>query len=230
VERYDEVSVFEKIDGKADAYLLYRFRELRCASYVDPAAPDRYVDVYVYDMGGPEDAYGIYRSQRSPAEELLPAPDEACAAGGAAFLRRGPFYAEVFASDPSGGAEARALAAALSAALPAGDPPVAAPPWFPAEGRVKLGFERRSVLGDEALRDAFVARYDDGTQAAVAEMGSPGEAGAAAATTKETFEFLGQPILAEARGSRAVVVLGFPGAARGKALMTAILASLEASR
>jgi hypothetical protein len=223
IEEYDVDGLFEKIDGKADSYIAFDVAWLTFATYADPEDPDRWADVYVYDMAEPLNAFGIYRAQRSGAEEPLPAGDEGGAAGGAAFARRGSYYVEVAGAGPALTEEVRELAIAVADGLSVTTAPVRIPDWFPAEGLSIVRYDLRSCLMVEALGDTFLAIYEDGAQAFVSRQADAAAATAAAEEARETFEFLGTPARLEVRGRYAVGVVGAPSPEREAALHAVVL-------
>jgi hypothetical protein len=222
IERYDADTLFEKIDGKADGYLAYDFAELSFASYARPDDPAGYVDIYLYDMSEGRNAYGIYRSQRSGEAEALEAGEEGCTAGASAFFRKGPFYVEVIGSGEDTAGEARALAIALGGALPEPAEPVRDPEWFPREGLAAVHYVREGALMVEALREAFLAVYEDGSQVVVAPGGED-----EASEARETFGFLKKPAAFAVVGSRVVGVVGAPDTTRQAALLAEVTGRLE---
>ncbi len=193
VEPYDPDSLFEKINGKADAYIALDVVDLQFAGYTDPKDPAVFADVYVYDMGAALNAYGIYRAQRSGKETAFQIPEEGSSAGSAVFFRKGDHYVEIVGSGPEATAEVHALAAAVAEALPAAAEPAVDPPWFPAAGRVIVRYARSGALGVDALTDAFFALYEDGLQVVVARTESPAAATLARDEATENFEFLRTP-------------------------------------
>jgi hypothetical protein len=221
VERYDIETLFEKINGKADAYLPYEFASLEFASYSRPADPSVFVDVYLYDMTRSLNAYGIYRTQRSGNEERLEITEEGCAAGASAFARKGRFYLEVMASGVGAAGEARALAAAVAVALPESDAPVSDPAWFPKKGLKSVRYVRENCLMVEALNEAFLADYEDGTKVVVAAGGE-----AEATEAQETLGFLGTPFEFRVTGGWLVGVVGKKDAK----LLDEVLRRLEAAQ
>jgi hypothetical protein len=220
LERYDADSLFEKINGKDQAYLAYDFAELVFASYARPDDPNDYVDVYLYDMQTPLSAYGTYRGQRSGNERPLQAGDESCFSGASAFVRKGRFHVEVAASGARAAAEARALAQAIAQALPEVDEPVQDPAYFPRDGLKSMRYVRSAALGVEPLTEAFLATYADGTQLVVARPESPE---AACAEARETFAFLKQPAKFVVAGEYAVGAVG----KRREELVTKVLEALK---
>ncbi|MFA4030265.1 MAG: hypothetical protein GDYSWBUE_001907 [Candidatus Fervidibacterota bacterium] len=56
--RYDRNTLFQHIDGGAELYLAYRFREALVRRYLRDGGMEIAVDIY--DMGSPEDAFGVF--------------------------------------------------------------------------------------------------------------------------------------------------------------------------
>ncbi len=224
LEKYDEETLFEKINGKADAYLALDFQALAFASYARPTDPSTFIDVYLYDMQAPLSAYGIYRAQRSGNEQALEAGEEAGALGASVFARKDRFYLEVIASGDEAATEARALAKAIAQAIPAEHDPVEDPAYLPRAGRQSVTFVRESGLGVEALTEAFLAVYEDGTQVVVARPESPA---AACKEALESFAFLKTPAEFRVQGAYAVGVVGAPDPARAKALLAQVCEALR---
>lgn len=227
IERYDVDGLFEKINGKADAYIDYDVIDLTFAGYSQPTDPSVYVDVYAYDMAEPLNAYGVYRSQRSGKEVAVDLGEEACASGTAFFARKGRHYLEVVGSAPEAAEETRAILAAVLAALPAGKAPANDPTWFPESGRTRILYARKNALGVESLTDAFLARYEDGARAAVARFDSEADAAKAQSEAVETYEFLGTPAHFVVSGKRVIGALGSKDSKRLEALVAAILVKLK---
>jgi len=236
IESYDESTLYEKINGKADAYLAFHFEVLEFAGYTDPARPEVFVDVYLYGFETAVDAFGMYRSQR-PSTAPIPATGgelgvsagESGASGAALFGWKGPRYLEVVASGPEAAAEAQALADRIREALSEADA-LAFPAGLLEDDVQRAGFERSGALGVEGLVDAWTAVYEDGTKAAVATLPSNEAAARAAAEALETFEFLGAPAVFEAVEARVLGVVDAPTPERAKAVLARLRAGLEDAR
>src|SRR4030042_5526834 len=63
-------TLFEYIDGAAENYLSYGFRELVVGNYKEQRSAAT-LTVEVYDMGDETRAFGIYSSERYPASHFL---------------------------------------------------------------------------------------------------------------------------------------------------------------
>jgi len=60
---YNPDSLYQYIDGGADLYLLYDFKALLHQNFKSGATE---LTADIYEMNKPEDAFGIYASERSP--------------------------------------------------------------------------------------------------------------------------------------------------------------------
>ncbi|MBD3221646.1 hypothetical protein GF314_10425 [bacterium] len=166
--RYGRDDLWEYINGAADLFLSYGFRELIVR---DLEQGDRYVTISVYDMGGPLDAFGVYERERPDDEP------EITDVGAAAVLQppyrglmlKDRFYvkAEIAGGDVSAGSLA-SLLGDVAAGLPGRDglPPQLAE--LPDEGRQSgtVAFAGRAFLGLEDLSSCVHATYAlaDGTE------------------------------------------------------------------
>ncbi len=59
--RYDRETLWQYINGAAELFLSYRFRELVVADFEQG---DGAITIYLYDMSRPLDAYGIFEAEK----------------------------------------------------------------------------------------------------------------------------------------------------------------------
>jgi hypothetical protein len=154
--------LWEYINGAADAFLSYGFREVRVR---DLSSGELTVSVAVYDMGTPLNAFGMYRSERPPEEPPLTAGAEATVlAPYQCLLLKDAYYVKVDVLEGRLSAETgESFVRGLAAALPGQDGLPDAVRALPAEGRVpgSEGFARESYLGLSDLRRCVHAAYRD---------------------------------------------------------------------
>lgn len=67
IERYDAANLFEKINGQAEQYLKFDFREL---SWITLEDDRRSLTLEVYDLGEFRNALGVFASQRGPEQAV----------------------------------------------------------------------------------------------------------------------------------------------------------------
>jgi hypothetical protein len=163
-EFYNAENLFEKIDGRAPAYLNFNFQQLRCRSFTVAGAAGSFVDVYEYRFDTPANAFGMFALERDPKGGPLDFAPDGYASGMGFFFRQGNCYVQVTASDQNPGTLGWAKAAAENRAksLPADDAGLAARRRLPATGLdpASVEFVQDSAQGLAFLKNVFQARYD----------------------------------------------------------------------
>lgn len=159
VETFTAENLYVKIDGRAEQYLQYGVVGLECQTYAAPDDPDRFVDVFVYHMGTPIQAFGIFSAERGEGAERISLGEQGYRSGPNLFFWQGPYYVQVLASEdaPSLREAAQRLAQALSARLPRGNLRLWAlevwngPPWE----TETLQYHHRNALALDFLDHTF---------------------------------------------------------------------------
>ena len=71
-QSYGPDNLSDKIDGKAELYLSAGFKEMSCRSFTLENPQGAHLEVFVYDMGSPQNAYAVFSSQRRSGPGLSP--------------------------------------------------------------------------------------------------------------------------------------------------------------
>ncbi len=166
VERYGPNNLYEKINGRADEYLAYSVQGLEVQSFTAQPDDGRFVDVYLYDMGTPLDAFGIFSTERTPGADPVTLGKEGYDAQGSIFFHQSQFYAQVIPAeaDPESLEAALTIAQLVAAMLPAdaedaaGDPAALLPPDGLDPESVQ--YVKEDVLGLDFLRNGIMATYE----------------------------------------------------------------------
>jgi hypothetical protein len=165
---YTEDNLWEYIDGSAENFLSFEFRQVLAQDYVSLAG--KALKVEIYEHASPLMAYGIYAQMRSPglaSHEI----------GGGAFsdeysinFWKNRFYVRVAVFEAGDGAqrELEDFATAIAAKIPEGGVLPAEATVFPEEGLVPndTRYVTRGVLGREKFPPAFVGTYRAGGEEA----------------------------------------------------------------
>jgi hypothetical protein len=160
-QHYDPDTLFEYINGAAEAYLALDFQELTVLEWKSGTRTLRTAEVY--RMRDAARAWGIYARERPGAGALLPVGAEGYAEEGTLNFLLGPHYVKMAGARP-GDDEAKALLAwakELASDL-GGDPSLPDPlACFPSKGRVPRSerFTARQFLGLSFLEEAWSAEY-----------------------------------------------------------------------
>lgn len=101
VEAYDRINLSDKINGKADLYLSAGFRSLESRRFALTVDNTRWMERYVYDMGGHRNAFAVYSAQRRPNSEAFDLTPHAYRAANGLFFVSGPYYVEMIAAESS---------------------------------------------------------------------------------------------------------------------------------
>jgi len=159
---YGPDNLFEYIDGAAENFLSYDFVRLALGQYKTADGPGE-MTVEIYDMGTPENAFGIYASERIPGSAFIPVGVQGYLEEGVLNFYADRYYVKLLAYDAGARTEEalRAFAAGILKGI--ADPgtfpfPVRA---FPAGGRVADSekFIRRDFLGLAFLTRGYTAAY-----------------------------------------------------------------------
>ncbi len=163
-ENYVPDTLYEKINGRAPAYLEYNFQELTSRSYIIDGTPGEFLDVYLFRMDSPLNAFGIFSAERDDSGKPLAFVADGYESEMGYFLRRGDIYVQTVASstNPEIMALARSYTEALVDYLPANDSGMEGRSYLPAENQIpgSLTYINDNAYGQASLSAVFEARYD----------------------------------------------------------------------
>lgn len=97
-ETFDQVSLSDKIDGKADGYLDAGFLHLTCRRFIRDDHPEQWLEIYLYDMEIPRNAFSIYSKQKRDGVADQAFTEFAYATENAVFFATGRYYVEIIAA------------------------------------------------------------------------------------------------------------------------------------
>jgi len=162
VQRYDPQTLFEYIDGAAEAYIGYDFKELIVALF-QGNRPKTSITVEIYDMGMGLNAFGIYGAERFPEGRFLPIGVQGYQEEGSLNFLAGRYYVKLMCYE--GGDKndefLRLFADSIAGKIKdRGDLP-ALLRVFPRGGLVPNSekFILRDFLGFRFLKNGFLASY-----------------------------------------------------------------------
>ena len=165
-EHYVEDTLYEKINGRAPAYIEFSFKKLTARSFMIDSAAGQFIDIYLFRMDSPLNAFGIYSLENDNTGDSLPFVSDGYRSAMGYFFRRGPVYAQVIASDtaPAVMDTAEKMAQALVQSMPANDLGMEARNLLPSYG-IKPGstsYLAQNAYGQAFLKNVFEAKYDQG--------------------------------------------------------------------
>lgn len=198
VSRFDAESLYVKINGRADFFLVRGFRSL---TFVTLSAPGgALVDVELYDLGSPENALGAFGAERPPETAATSAGGTSWyLARNALFLARGSSYVRAIGSDETAEvlAQLERVRAAFDAGLAAGEKPWTVSLFgdaldLPAD---RLLYTAENAFSFGFARNVTSATLDDGeTELFVMPAGDEAKAGSLAAELERGFLGYGERV------------------------------------
>lgn len=164
VQQFTAHNLYEQIDGRAELFLAYDVVGLTYASFENPADTAQSLNVSVYDMGTPTNAFGIFSVERSQGETPVHIGRAAYRSGANYYVWKGRYYVSIIASDASEEFERMSANLARSVAnllLESGEP-VWGLDALPSEGLIpdSVRYFQVDAMGLEFMRDTYTAQYD----------------------------------------------------------------------
>jgi hypothetical protein len=158
-ETFTKETLFEHIDGQADLFLQYGFEKSVLAIYRNMNSADDKIDVDIYDMGNPTQAFGVFsrfRQKESPAGFGL----DSYLGERYALFYKGRYFVVLQATeaDPS---ILKQLAKSIDAEILDTSPPPKEIQYFPKTGLKPGSIEYfpDGLLGHEFLKRGFKGTY-----------------------------------------------------------------------
>ncbi|MBN2431299.1 MAG: hypothetical protein JXQ27_07480 [Acidobacteria bacterium] len=167
---YDSSSLYQYINGAAESYLSYNFRQLAVANYENPGGDS--VSVEIYQHATPRDGFGIYSQEKPQSGNFLNVGAEGYGEPILLNFVQGRYYIKMnyFGNDPDGLPVLKEFGHAISGKIP---DPASLPDaltLFPEKHRKdhSRAYIAQNFLGHSFLHSAFIAEYTIDNQPAKA--------------------------------------------------------------
>jgi hypothetical protein len=160
---YHPDGLYQYIDGGADVYLLYNFQLLLHEDFKSGQAE---LTADIYDMGNPEDAFGIYTAERSPGYKFVTIGAEGYRSEGTLNFLQDHYYVKLAGSGTGANAALDQFARTLSERIGGTRKLPALLQSLPPEHRLAHSeqYMRKDPLGHTFLAPAYMAGYAWGKQ------------------------------------------------------------------
>jgi hypothetical protein len=159
VEVFSPENLFDRINGAAPLYLENNFREMTQMEYT---RGDDYISIQAYRHASPEDAFGMYASERSSELKFFPVGGEAQGDDSGIFFFAGDIYIKMWSSAQENVSETmKAIAGHLAGRIDANAdyPPVVKA--FPKEDMLPHTetYVTANYIGHNFLNMVYTAKY-----------------------------------------------------------------------
>jgi len=165
VHRYKPLALYEKLNGAAELYLIYNICNSAFAGFESRTDKSRFLDLFVFDMGTPTNAFGVFSAERLEGQAVQ-LGRAAYRSEAHHFVWKGRFYLKVIASHDDPELERLSLALARQAAdlLPDDSAPVWGLDRLPGKDQVpdSVKYFKTDALGLGFMQDTYTARYRSG--------------------------------------------------------------------
>jgi hypothetical protein len=193
-EVFNPENLFDRINGAAPLFIENNFREM---TSVDYKKGDDYITLQAYRHATPEDAFGMYASERSTELDYLPGiGGEAQGDAENLFFFAGNIYVKMSSHSET---EVKQILPAIAGALSAKiDPQAGYPPIlkaFPQKDKLPCSeaYITSSYIGHEFLRSVYTATYSAGGKTFQLFAADAGSSEGARDVLTRYFAFTAQP-------------------------------------
>ncbi|MFH0792512.1 MAG: DUF6599 family protein [bacterium] len=163
-ETFDEETLSQKIDGRAELYLGCGFEKLTTARYALADDPGAWFEIFVFDMGVPRNAFAVYSLQRRSEATDAAFAQFSYAAENALFFVCGRFYVEIVGAQTTPALMETMTAAGKAFVAQRSEEEIAflEVSLFPQEflQKEQIRFVPADGFGYEKFNDVFVGPYE----------------------------------------------------------------------
>lgn len=194
-ESYNPDNLYEKINGKATFYFDSGFSSLQTQRFASTTDPNLWLELFIYDMAGPDNAFSAYSRQRRPESQKLTTMQFAYKTGNSAYFITDRYYVEIIGSaeSPAMLLAIEELAKKTHAAFAKEDKiKIGLLDLFPTDGLIpeSIKLYPTDTFGFSELNDTYTAQYSVGDQTVTVFFSKRKDAGQAAGIAEKYYNFL----------------------------------------
>jgi hypothetical protein len=101
VKQFTPENLYKQINGRAELFQAYDMNTMTFASFTNSADKGQFIDLSLYDMGTPTNAFGVFSAERSQGEASLELGRLGYRSDANYYIWKGQYYIKVIASDPA---------------------------------------------------------------------------------------------------------------------------------
>lgn len=164
IEVFSPDNLFDRINGAAPLFIENNFREMTSMEYTKG---DDYITIQAYRHATPEDAFGMYASERSPELKFYPFAGEAQGDDSNIFFFVGNIYVKMWGSSSENISEQlQTIAKGLANRIDADPQYPVVLRSFPTENKIAQSesYTTSSYIGHEFLKAVYTTKYKIGDQ------------------------------------------------------------------
>ena len=166
VKQFTAQNLYEQINGRAEFFLAYDMIRMTFASFINSANKGEFIDLSIYDMGTPTNAFGAFSGERSKGGSPVRLGRAAYRSGANFFFWKGRYYVRVIASEETEKLRkiGMDLAAKATAFLGNSGGPVWGLTALPQRDLVpeSVQYVKVNAMGLDFMTNTYLARYRKG--------------------------------------------------------------------
>ncbi len=163
VKQFTPQNLYKQINGRASLFLAYDVIRLTFVSFVDNDDTARFIDLSIYNMGTPTNAFGIFTAERSQGGKTLNLGRASYRSGANYFIWHGPYYLRIIGSEDTDALQriGMDLARKATASLPDSGEPVWGLNALPQIDRLphSVQYYKVDAMGLDFMRNTYTAVY-----------------------------------------------------------------------
>lgn len=163
VKQFTPENLYEHINGRAEFYIAYDLIGMTFANFVKTDMNGPFIDLFIYDMGTPTNAFGVFSAEKSQEGVPLELGRMAYQQDANYYVWKGRYYITVIASETSPELEAIAkeLAQKTSSALNDSEDEVWGLSAMPRKDLIQgtITYVKTDAMGLDFMKDVYTAMY-----------------------------------------------------------------------
>jgi REP element-mobilizing transposase RayT len=163
VKQFTPVNLYEHINGRAEFYIAYDVAGMTFANYMKDGLNGPFIDVFIYDMGSPTNAFGVFSAERSQEGTPVKLGREAYRQEANYYIWKGRYYITIIASETSEELRniGREIAQKASHSLSDSGEQVWGLQVMPQKDRIlgTIKYVKTDAMGLDFMKETYMARY-----------------------------------------------------------------------
>ena len=193
VKQFTPENIYEQINGRASFFLAYDMIRMTYASFIYGDETGKFIDLSIYDMGTPTNAFGVFSAERSPGESPLDLGRAGYRSDANYFIWQGRSYIRIISSAAS--EEFKRVGLELARKVTDFLPDSGAPVWglaaLPLTDRMpqSVQYFKVDAMGLDFMRNTYTAAYRKDKTLVTAFLSQQESAQSAQATVVKYSQF-----------------------------------------
>ena len=165
-KQFGKENLWEQINGRASFFLAYDMVRMTFVSFVNSTNDSQFIDLSIYDMGNPTNAFGVFSSERSQDSPAVKLGRAGYRSDASYFIWQGRYYIRIISSDVTDmfAQTGMALARRVTDSLTDSGEPVWGLTALPQADRIphSVRYIKVNAMGLDFMRDTYTADYRKG--------------------------------------------------------------------